>query len=320
MDNEDPVKIKPFSSLQLATTIESPENTTYPAYVSEKLDGVRCVILDGVMYSRSGKRFNSRKGDEQFNTKLDECFSDLRVFAKSKHVVLDGELYYPNSDFGKLMSVITKSPDESAIMKSGLRFHCFDAVKESEWGGKTVPFTARLSLALELEKEFNRPDLFVVVDQKLVHTPAEAHALFDRITLAGGEGIMIRAPEAPYEYKRTTVICKLKHWLTCEAKILEVHQQACPIQYADEIRQVKGKDTGFKFTAGSVTVEILPDQPLTAGKKQNTTFCEGSVELRKYFWVNREALIGKTVEFAYLKGASKGRMGRITRLRPDKDV
>jgi len=35
------------------------------------------------------------------------------------------------------------------------------------------------------------------------------------------------------------------------------------------------------------------------------------------FWTERETLIGKVVDFEFLSGATKGRMGRIFRLRED---
>jgi hypothetical protein len=39
--------------------------------------------------------------------------------------------------------------------------------------------------------------------------------------------------------------------------------------------------------------------------------------LRDLFWTERETLIGKIVDFEYLAGTMKGRMGRIFRLRED---
>ena len=44
----------------LAYTIEDTSKIEYPCYVSKKLDGIRCVILDGVVYSRSMKPIRSK--------------------------------------------------------------------------------------------------------------------------------------------------------------------------------------------------------------------------------------------------------------------
>ena len=105
--------------------------------------------------------------------------------------------------------------------------------------------------------------------------------------------------------------------MDCSAKIVAIHQLACPLKYADEVREIDGKQQGFKRRAGSVTVEILPDQPLPSGVQQNTTFTPAAFHLRDLFWTERETLIGKIVDFEFLSGATKGRMGRIFRLRED---
>jgi hypothetical protein len=110
---------------------------------------------------------------------------------------------------------------------------------------------------------------------------------------------------------------KRKVWNDCSAKIVAIHQLACPLKYADEVREVDGVKQGFKLRAGSVTVEILPDQPLPAGAQQNTMFTPAAFHLRDLFWTERETLIGKIVDFEFLAGATKGRMGRIFRLRED---
>ena len=106
-------------------------------------------------------------------------------------------------------------------------------------------------------------------------------------------------------------------WSDCSARIVAIHQLACPLKYADEVREVDGKKQGFKRRAGSVTVQILPDQPLPAGTQQNAMFTPAAFHLRDLFWTERETLIGKIVDFEFLVGATKGRMGRIFRLRED---
>jgi len=138
-----------------------------------------------------------------------------------------------------------------------------------------------------------------------------------------GDGVpedkeMMRVPYGKYEpNRRSKDIVKRKVWNDCSAKIVAIHQQACPLKQADEVREVDGVKQGFKFRAGSVTVEILPDQPLPAGVQQNALFTPAAFHLRDLFWAERETLIGKVVDFEFLAGATKGRMGRIFRLRED---
>jgi len=56
---------------------------------------------------------------------------------------------------------------------------------------------------------------------------------------------------------------------------------------------------------------------LPAGVQQNALFTPAAFHLRDLFWTERETIIGKIVDFEFLSGATKGRMGRIFRLRED---
>ncbi len=304
-----------FKSPMLAETVEKAADYRYPAYVSEKLDGVRCVIIDGVLYSRT---------NHAFKPNVQERFAPIAQAAKECSLILDGELYFENDDFGSLMSVL--SSDIATLEAKKLRFYCFDAIAKDEWESDSpaTPFVLRYGRYIRVAGEWDpEQKLMVPVKQTLCTAPEDTQMLFDEVTSRNGEGVMIRDPEAPYRFDRSKAIVKLKHWLSAEATVVAIHQQACPVKYAEEIKEENGKQQGYKLTAGSVTVKILPGQPLPADALQNATFCgcEGvdSVALRKHFWESREQLIGKTVEFQYLKGGQVGRMARIMRLRPDKD-
>ena len=48
-----------------------------------------------------------------------------------------------------------------------------------------------------------------------------------------------------------------------------------------------------------------------------SAFCVKRWQIRNKRWTERETLIGKVVDFEYLSGATKGRMGRIFRLCDD---
>ena len=54
------------------------------------------------------------------------------------------------------------------------------------------------------------------------------------------------------------------------SQIVSIAQQACPVKYADEV--IDGK--GYKNVCGSVTLEILPDQPLQAYALQKAKFTD----------------------------------------------
>ena len=207
--------------------------------------------------------------------------------AKAAGLVLDGELFIEgNSDFGLLSSTLSTSVEVMA--ERGLKFHAFDAVTYDEWHGQTSqePFEKRyeryrqFQIVADYARDTGR-DIFVAIEQVLCKDEAAADAYYQRIKEAGGEGVMMRTPYGKYQPNtRSKDIVKRKVWNDCSAKIVAIHQQACPVKQADEVREVDGIKQGFKHRAGSVTVEILPDQPLPAGTQQNTMFTPAAFHLR----------------------------------------
>ena len=304
-----------YRSQMKAESIDDASLFRYPCYVSEKLDGWRCLICDGTMFTSGGK---------EFKPSVQERFKLIVDSAKAAGLVLDGELYIEgNTDFGLLSSTLSSSVEVMAAR--GLKFHCFDAITYDEWYGRTSqePFEKRyeryrqFQIVADYARDTGR-DIFVAIEQVLCKDEAEADSYYAGIKAKGGEGVMMRVPYGKYQTNtRSKDIVKRKVWSDCSAKIIAIHQQACPVKQADEIREIDGIQHGVKHRAGSVTVQVLPDQQLPAGTWQNAMFTPAAFHLRDLFWTERETLIGKVVDFEYLSGATKGRMGRIFRLRED---
>jgi DNA ligase-1 len=285
-----------------AHSIDDASQFRYPCYISEKLDGWRSLIANGVMYTSGGKPFKPN---------VQERFGSIAEAAHEAGLVIDGELYYNhNSNFGELSSTLSASLEVMA--ERGLKFHAFDTVTYDEWLGQE-PFYIRATRYHGFCDGQNS-DLIVPVVQTLCKDETEADAYYQRIKAKGGEGVMMRVPDGKYQTNiRSKDIVKRKIWHDCSARIVAIHQQACPLKQADEV--IDGK--GFKFRAGSVTVEILPDQPLPAGAQQNAMFTPAGYYLRDLFWAERDTIIGKVVDMEFLPGGNVGRMGRIFRLRDD---
>ena len=293
-----------------AESIDDASQFRYPCYVSEKLDGWRCLIVENTMYTSGGK---------EFKPPVQEQFRRITEAAHRAQLVLDGELFIKgNADFGLLSSTLSASLE--VMEERGLQFHCFDAVSYEEWHGRSrqEPFVDRLDRYLWFCKDQERTGLIVPVEQHWCNHDADADAYYAQIKASNGEGVMMRVSYGMYNPNtRSKDIVKRKIWHDCSAKIVAIHQLASPLKYADEVREIDGVKHGFKHRAGSVTVEILPDQPLPAGTQQNAMFTPAAFHLRDLFWAERETMIGKIVDMEYLAGATKGRMGRIFRLRED---
>jgi len=92
-----------------------------------------------------------------------------------------------------------------------LSYHIFDIIETN------MPFTQRLSKLKLIEnllnkklKFFNITSLIRVVNTKLVDSNTQLLKAFNNAITNGHEGLMIRDPNAVYQYKRTNALLKFK--------------------------------------------------------------------------------------------------------------
>ena len=88
----------------LAATIEDTSKLSYPCLVSKKLDGIRCMIIDGVVYSRSMKPIRSKIVQ--------------KLFGKAEYNNFDGELLYGDWAAKDVFNVTTPQFNLSDTLKS----------------------------------------------------------------------------------------------------------------------------------------------------------------------------------------------------------
>lgn len=186
--------------LLLSATIEDPALLTYPKLASPKLDGIRCVILEGQAYSRNMKLIPN-----QFIQRELSCI---------KHG-LDGELIVGDP----------KAPDcyrrtNSGVMsvdgKPEFTFWVFDLYQGD------LHFSLRLKWVQNYVKSLE--------NKRVRHVPhvnvADAAALAEyeaKHLIAGYEGVMVRDPAGVYKEGRSTlrdgILGKLKRFCDGEARI-----------------------------------------------------------------------------------------------------
>ena len=169
---------------------------------SEKLDGVRAYWDGRNLRSRNGKILAASGG----------WSAHFPPFA------LDGELYTARGEFEKIQSIVMdKMP--SATAWSEIKFHVFDVPEAS--GG----LLERLS---ELEKFIlQNPQAgqnLKIIKQVKVKDNAEFEAFADAVIAKGGEGAVVREPNAPYERKRSKNALKYKKFKDAECKVIAVNK------------------------------------------------------------------------------------------------
>jgi len=184
----------------LLATDYDPTKLRYPCMASPKLDGVRGIVRDGVVYSRSNKPIPNK-----------------HVQAKFKHLEhFDGELIVGNpcstTVYRDTVSIVM-SHDKPA---DEVRFIAFDHVKNL-----TASYDGRRNLLIKDAVKHKHEDIHTQCEIMSHDELVEYEA--DCLTL-GYEGLILRDPASFYKQGRSTVnegiLLKVKQFLDAEAVVI----------------------------------------------------------------------------------------------------
>lgn len=263
------------------------ERVKWPCIVTEKLDGVRRVLVkeNGVC------RFYSRSGHE--DTGLVEILEEAKQLPDN--YVYDGELLAKGSFKDSIAQrQATNSIANAKGVKTGLTFNVFDMVPTSDFyaGLCTIPALER---KIRLAATFNDDSLSLIDEEwakricafgmyadlqhiatvpilGLVKNLVEATPIVEAIWERGGEGIMLNTTVGPYEIKRSKHLVKVKH---TEEYILQV----------TDVFEGSGK---YENSMGSIVVDYKGH---AVGVGSGFTD-----DQRAAIWDNPKAYIGRMVE------------------------
>ena len=193
-------------------------------YYSRKFDGKRMYYLDDIAYSRDNKICRPAP-IAHITAQISTCH-ELRDF------VTDGEVLYFNEDYSEnfkkaisLTSRIERSPECERLYYVIFDIIHSDFFRVEEDSEK--PFGeeyAMLLQKLEAEPIEGRCDL---LKTKLpnVYIAKQSNDLFEFTNhpqYKDWEGLMLRDAGAPYQYKRTDKLLKIKQWQDIECKVVGV--------------------------------------------------------------------------------------------------
>lgn len=178
---------------------------SYPMVISPKLDGIRCIIVEGEPLSRSLKQIPNKHVQ---NVLWDEGLEGF-----------DGELMV-NGDFNSVQSAIMSFAGEPDFT-----YHVFDLVD--------CPHLTFEERQVELYNRYVKLDELTKLVVKLVpqhhvtdHVRAKMTALGH--VAAGYEGSIIRDPKAKYKFGRSTLreagMIKVIEWHRTEAIVIGVEE------------------------------------------------------------------------------------------------
>ena len=279
--------MKDFKPL-LAASVEDLAALTYPLYASPKLDGVRAVIRNGVVTSRSLKPIPNKHVQA--------------LFGRAELEGLDGELMCGDPCGADVFRDTT-----SAVMSiegtPDVQFHVFDLTNQG-----ADPFSRRL-FALEHFLNGKKPKGVVLVPQTEVTCATEVDAYESLRLEQGYEGVMLRDPAGVYKFGRSTLkertLLKLKRFADSEAVILACVEQ---LHNANEAkRNALGQQERSSAKAGMVPVGVLGAFNVR-DVKTDVEFDIGTgftAADRDAFWKRRAELVGKLVKYKYFPTGSK---------------
>lgn len=186
--------------------VDAPAELSYPLYASPKIDGVRAVIHNGSLLSRK--------------LKLIPNAVVQGMLAHKEMNGLDGELTVGPANAPNVMQA-TMSGVMSRDGFPDFTYWVFDF-----WTAPKMPYSERYQIMQRADKDgvFAGQTKVVLLKQELITSKAELNA-YERCMLNEGfEGVMVRKPNSPYKYGRSTAregyLLKVKRFVDGEAVVI----------------------------------------------------------------------------------------------------
>lgn len=248
--------------------------------LTTKIDGSRIIAMKDngkvSFWTRQGQKY---EGLVDLEKELLECNDDNFVF--------DGEIVAIDTDKENTYKNTMKLSRTKDLEKHGLKMLVFDYMPIANFKAQKCPVMystrrAQLSVIFDLNcfKYFELlPMLYKGTDtSKIIE-------ILDEQVAKGEEGIMINICEAPYEFKRTNNLLKVKNFQDTEVKIV-------------------GFEEGTNKLAGTLGAFVC--------EYKNNTVKVGSGlsdEARAYFWANKDKYLGKLLTVKYFETSTDSKTG-----------
>lgn len=270
------MKIKPLLSCEVSV-----DNINFPIYVSTKFDGIRAMVIDGVVYSRSMKPIRNEHVQ--------------KLFGKEEYQGFDGELVvgdiYAKDVFQKTTSGVMSKDGEPDVT-----FYVFDIFTSNTETYKERLYT--LNDKLVLDQYHN----IVATQQLYIQTKEELTELLNKEKVKGGEGLIGRNPNGVYKYGRSTpkeqFSMKFKFFKTEEFEVVGFTERMHNSN--EQKRDALGYAERSSAKDGMIPMNTLGSLVLKYG---DTTFNVGTGftdALRDEIWFNQEKYLGKLASVRYM--------------------
>lgn len=269
----------------LAGKVSDLSTLSYPLLASVKLDGIRALIVGGMVLSRKLEPIPNEWVQQQFG--------------KKKYEGLDGELIVgdANNEYRAATSGIMRSKGRIDVT-----FHAFD-----DFSNPHDPFHKRYARLVDRVEAANAP--IDLVAQHEVNNEQHVLALEQPALEDGYEGLMLRRPDAPYKFGRSTeregYLLKLKRFEDGEAVIVGFEELEHNLNEAttSKVGSVKRSTAKSGRVGGGVLGALVV---MDVGSRVTFNIGSGFDENeRRLIWASRKNLLGGVVKYQYFPTGSK---------------
>lgn len=276
---------KALSPMLAPNEIPTPDQMKFPLLGSLKLDGMRCIVHDGTLYSRTWKPIP--------NPMLLELLKDILQFSKDEHFVYDGELYSPKCNFQEVIGALRRSYGD---LPAGTAYFMFDHMTVTQWDKGNAPlYQARYDELVQ-----HKFPGTVVLKQTLYSSWEEVEPAFNAIVESGGEGMILRSPKGVYKHGRCTIrennMFKMKLFDEQDAKIVGVEQGTENI--GERVLNAFGRHETTAKKDDRKLIEALGAFVVVNEAGVEFSIGSGYTALqRAEYWKNRKKLIGTWLKY-----------------------
>lgn len=255
----------------LAAPLKDVAKLNYPCLATPKLDGFRCLKIDGQVLSRSFKPIRNRHVVKMMSTLPDG---------------VDGELMVKN--FNDAQSVLAREHGEPKFT-----FYVFDMISDK-------PYIQRVRELPKLDSKWVIP-----LVPTLIKGPTGFKKYYQWCLAAGFEGVCTRSPHSPYKCGRSTLreqfLLKYKPFEDSEAVIVgfeELHENTNKAKKNELGLTKRSSHKAGKKPKGILGAFIVKDMKTKVvfkiGTGDNLT-----QKLRKTIWKRRKKYLGLIVKYRF---------------------
>lgn len=229
----------------LAGTVTDLEALRFPMIASPKLDGIRCVVVNGKALSRNLKsipnKFIRESLENYFQTPVRQD-NKGNLFQTGYHV--DGEIMLKSGDFNNVQSAVMSFDGEPDF-----EYVIFDTISNKPYNERSTVYTPGENIQWKYSS----------LQQKQVNNIEELMKLEDEWVKQGYEGIMLRDPNGRYKFGRSTekeqILLKLKRFHDAEATVVGFEEKM--LNNNEQVKDNLGRAKRSSAKAGLVPAGTL---------------------------------------------------------------